>query len=144
VQAAQQQQQIQKDYFDKHHGVRNIKEFHTDQQVWITNMKRGGKILGKADTPRSYWIETNLGSIRRNATHLRALPAKPDDILTDTASESGDSELEDTQSNTSSQEQQATTDDDMVPHEQPQPPGTPPPRQTRCGRTINTPGRYKL
>lgn len=56
--------------YDRRHGVRNRPEFQPSQRVWITDLKRAGTVLNKAETPCSYWIGTDQGIIRRSAKFL--------------------------------------------------------------------------
>ncbi|XP_064470230.1 uncharacterized protein K02A2.6-like [Ornithodoros turicata] len=56
--------------FNRRHSVREREEFQPQQKVWVTDLKRHGTILSVADTPRSYWVITDQGTVRRNAKHL--------------------------------------------------------------------------
>ena len=56
--------------FDKRHKVKELSPLHTGDQVWIKDYGEG-VVQQKADTPRSYQLETPDGGIlRRNRRHL--------------------------------------------------------------------------
>ena len=62
--------------FDERHGVRLQKHLDEGQRVWIPDMKREGKVVGPAETPRSYIIESEGGRLRRNRRDIAILPKK--------------------------------------------------------------------
>lgn len=66
----------QKQDFDRHHGVRDLPLLDDDTDVWLVDLQRQGVVSGQADEPRSYWVQTNGESVRRNRTHLVALPKR--------------------------------------------------------------------
>ena len=39
-------------------------------RVWTTDCKKYGLVVGKSDTPRSYFVQTLDGRLRRNRRHL--------------------------------------------------------------------------
>ena len=43
--------------------------------VHIKDMGTTGTIAGAAETPRSYWVETENGTVRRNRSHVNPIPA---------------------------------------------------------------------
>ena len=56
--------------FDKRHKAKELSPLHTGDQVWIKDYGEG-IVQQKADTPRSYQVETPDGGIqRRNRRHL--------------------------------------------------------------------------
>ena len=56
--------------FDKRHKAKELLPLHTGDQVWIKDYGEGA-VQQKADTPRSYQVETPDGGIlRRNRRHL--------------------------------------------------------------------------
>ena len=69
----------QKYYFDKRHRVLPIPELPKDAEVWVTtrDQQQPGRVISPADTPRSYWVGTQSGQIRRNRQHLRNKPSAP-------------------------------------------------------------------
>lgn len=56
--------------FDRRHKARELSTLDKGQNVWITDKREYGRVLEKAETPRSYIIETNNGTVRRNRFHL--------------------------------------------------------------------------
>ena len=66
----------QKHDFDKRHRVQELPELATGTQVWIgpADAKRRGRVLGKAETPRSYIVQTDKKDCRRNRSHLTPIP----------------------------------------------------------------------
>ncbi|UYV60281.1 K02A2.6-like [Cordylochernes scorpioides] len=64
------QREKQKYYFDRAKGVRELPPLDVNDRVWLTDLKTPGVIISKADTPRSYMVDTPRGSVRRNRFHL--------------------------------------------------------------------------
>lgn len=69
--------EAQKRDFDKRHNARELSVLQKGDNVWITDKREYGRLLDKADTPRSYVIQTSNGQIRRNRFHL--IPAYQND-----------------------------------------------------------------
>ncbi|UYV75520.1 K02A2.6-like [Cordylochernes scorpioides] len=46
----------------------------SDTSVWIRDQGVEGKVLHKSQEPRSYWVQTPQGKVRRNRLHLTRLP----------------------------------------------------------------------
>jgi len=44
------------------------------QAVWISKSQQPATVLGKANTPRSYMVQTGAKQLRRNKAHLRPQP----------------------------------------------------------------------
>lgn len=65
----------QKKDYDRRHGVRDLAELSDGTEVWIIDLQRKGIVQGRPAEPRSYWVETDESSVRRNRTHLIPLPA---------------------------------------------------------------------
>ncbi|UYV62759.1 K02A2.6-like [Cordylochernes scorpioides] len=64
------QREKQKYYFDRAKGVRELPPLDVNDRVWLMDLKTPGVIISKADTPRSYMVDTPRGSVRRNRFHL--------------------------------------------------------------------------
>ncbi|UYV63681.1 SETMAR [Cordylochernes scorpioides] len=60
----------QKYYFYRAKGVRELPPLDVNDRVWLTDLKTPGVIISKADTPRSYMVDTPRGRVRRNRFHL--------------------------------------------------------------------------
>ena len=75
--------EIYTSYHDKHNGVKSLPDLHpgdivkvkTDEEKrWLET----GKVIEKANTPRSYQVKTPNGNIiRRNRRHLMKTPTRP-------------------------------------------------------------------
>lgn len=57
-------------YYNRRHAVRPLPPLEPRQRVWITGLCCRGTVLNEADTPRSYWVRTQTGIIRRNRRFL--------------------------------------------------------------------------
>ena len=64
----------QKTWYDRRHGVRDLKELTVGDKVWITDLRRTGIIKGKSGEPRSYIVDTEKRTVRRNRFHLIPFP----------------------------------------------------------------------
>ena len=64
----------QKRNFDKRHKVHEMKTLSSGTTVFITDMKCRGKVIQRANTPRSYMVDTPTAVVRRNRSHLRIIP----------------------------------------------------------------------
>ncbi|XP_049268799.1 uncharacterized protein K02A2.6-like [Rhipicephalus sanguineus] len=62
--------QRQERNYNHRRGVRRLLVLNPGQQVWIKDLKRRGAVLRRADSPRSYWIQCETGTVRRNRRHL--------------------------------------------------------------------------
>ncbi|GBM95167.1 hypothetical protein AVEN_199151-1 [Araneus ventricosus] len=51
--------------------VKDLEELEPGQVVWITDQRSYGSLKAKHASPRSYWVGTPRGIIRRNCFHLR-------------------------------------------------------------------------
>lgn len=60
----------QKANFDRRHKARELSTLQPGQPVWISDKREYGKIVKKAEEPRSYIVETQKGTVRRNRFHL--------------------------------------------------------------------------
>ncbi|XP_054281249.1 uncharacterized protein K02A2.6-like [Macrosteles quadrilineatus] len=60
--------------FDKRHGASGLSELEVGSMVWITDLRRHGKVVRKLNEPRSYLVETDKRTIRRNRKFLVPVP----------------------------------------------------------------------
>ena len=87
----QQSKLRQKAYFDTRHRARGLPELNSGDGVWVRDTREKGTILQAADTPRSYYVDMGMRTIRRNRRDLTAThssghaPAEP--VLPDTEDE---------------------------------------------------------
>ena len=56
--------------FNLRHRATNLPTLHRGDSVWIRDQDSQGTILAKASQPRSYIVETNHGTVRRNRSAL--------------------------------------------------------------------------
>lgn len=68
-----QQRQKQKEYFDQHHGVKQLPQLEPGDTVWVSDRQERGAVEEQVG-PRSYDVETPSGSYRRNRKNLISLP----------------------------------------------------------------------
>ena len=71
--------EYQKRIFDNRHKVQEMKPLSTGTTVFITDMKCRGKFVQKANTPRSYLVNTSTAVVRTNRSQLRTIPDNPVD-----------------------------------------------------------------
>ncbi|UYV69063.1 K02A2.6-like [Cordylochernes scorpioides] len=60
-----------KSRYDRRCGATDMEELSEGDTVWITDMRTWGVVKQKASTPRSYLVDTPVGTLRRNRFHLR-------------------------------------------------------------------------
>ncbi|KAK8772589.1 hypothetical protein V5799_024166 [Amblyomma americanum] len=133
----------QKRYFDKRHAARSLPRLSAGNRVWLKDKGAPGTILRPSQTPRSYWVGTDKGAVRRNRRHLLLLPETGDDDSVPSAVQRDHH-----------QEEIDVTPKPQVPELPAKLPATTPVkyaghasettghrRTTRCGRIIKTPKR---
>ncbi|XP_061906727.1 uncharacterized protein K02A2.6-like isoform X2 [Entelurus aequoreus] len=59
--------------YNQRHRVRVLPQLQSGQEVWLPKENKHGTVVQKASTPRSYIINTEEGSLRRNRTHMRPI-----------------------------------------------------------------------
>ncbi|UYV83983.1 K02A2.6-like [Cordylochernes scorpioides] len=60
-----------KSRYDRRCGATDMEELSEGDTVWITDMRIWGIVKQKASTPRSYMVDTPVGTVRQNRFHLR-------------------------------------------------------------------------
>ncbi|UYV84530.1 K02A2.6-like, partial [Cordylochernes scorpioides] len=60
-----------KSRYDRRCGATDMEELSEGDTVWIADMRTWGIVKQKASTPRSYMVDTPVGTLRRNRFHLR-------------------------------------------------------------------------
>ena len=68
-----EQRRKQKEYFDHHHGVKELPLLEPGDLVWVSDRQETGAV-GEQVGPRSYDIETPSGLFRWNRRNLITLP----------------------------------------------------------------------
>ncbi|KAL7830876.1 hypothetical protein SRHO_G00303780 [Serrasalmus rhombeus] len=71
--------------YNQQHRARNLHKLVPGQDVWITDQKATGAVIGSHATPRSYLVEGPHGVIRRNHHLLIAMQPSPEQISGGTA-----------------------------------------------------------
>ncbi|KAM7291848.1 uncharacterized protein ISCGN_028419 [Ixodes scapularis] len=61
--------------FNRRHVAKKLRPLATGEDVSVTDVQCGAKVLNKAQRPRSYVVETPRGVLQRNRKHL--VPYKP-------------------------------------------------------------------
>lgn len=67
----------QRKAYGARHRARELPTLEPGQRVWIRSAKTTGTVQSSSTTPRSYNVETESGTLRRNRAQLTALP-EPD------------------------------------------------------------------
>ncbi|XP_014261398.1 uncharacterized protein K02A2.6-like [Cimex lectularius] len=60
-------------HYDKRHGAKDLSQLQCGEFVWITDLKRHGKIV-KVMNQRSYLVQTSMSIVRRNRFNLIPAP----------------------------------------------------------------------
>ena len=62
----------QKSNYDHCHAVHPLPTIPDNTKIWITTEDRqtSGQVVSSADAPRSYVVQANIGTVRRNRHHL--------------------------------------------------------------------------
>lgn len=63
-----------KQYYDKCHRARSFKHLRTNQNMWVKDQRKTDIVQSESKFPRSYYVQTDQGVIRRNLRVLSALP----------------------------------------------------------------------
>ncbi|XP_037505811.1 uncharacterized protein K02A2.6 [Rhipicephalus sanguineus] len=86
--------QRQRRNFNRRHAAKDLPALSPNTRVWVRDLKCEGEITQQADTPRSYWVQTERGHVRRNRKMLVPLPASqkkaqplPSSLFSDTDDE---------------------------------------------------------
>ena len=68
----------QKDNYDTHHRAHGRPDLSDGSEVWVAGGGDGdpvpGQVMRSADTPRSYFVSTPSGQVRRSSRHLVTIP----------------------------------------------------------------------
>ena len=64
----------QKVVYDTRHRTKSLHKLNPGDSVWIKDLNRSGTVISEADIPRSYFISTPNGNIRRNRVYLNKIP----------------------------------------------------------------------
>ena len=117
-------------YYNKRHAVKDAQTLKTNEQVYIKDLQKMGKITAQHHNPRSYIISTGQGNVRRNRTHL--VPIQDKVVTADHSNPQ-----QNTDATTQSTPVQKTMDKTVQP-------GHNATTYTRSGRAIQMPDRLNL
>ena len=75
-----QYKQQQEAHYNRCHRTQPLLSIPNDKQVWVKTEthKDLGKVISPADTPKSYMVETDSGTVRHNRQHLTVIPERTD------------------------------------------------------------------
>ncbi|UYV82775.1 K02A2.6-like [Cordylochernes scorpioides] len=158
----------QKRLYDKRHDVHSLPPLQQGDSVWIRDQRVEGTVLHKSEEPRSYWVQTPQGKVRRNRLHLTPLPKMGSTMDASEDGQRQEQRNEETPTSTSTwlsrrckddQEQEteedcptptasSTRDGRMQRDNQDQDPEKSPPSMpavhTRYGRAVKIPRRWRI
>jgi hypothetical protein len=64
--------------FGRRHKAKELPALTSGDRVWVKDLSRPATVAQRVDNnPRSFWVRTNQGTIRRNRAGLVKLPNKP-------------------------------------------------------------------
>ena len=135
--------------YDRRHSSQVLRELQPGDAVWVRDQSRFGQVVGKAEQPRSYHIQTNQGMVRRNRSALVALQKQPsttpqqdppEDVYAEMPQENQVWEPGASSSPPGDQQVARGRQRDS----QPSTPGSPPEMRTRSGRLVKPPPRLSL
>ena len=115
-----------KSNFDKRHSTHNLTDLRQGDEVWIKDRNETGSVMENGNHERSFVISTPKGTFTRNRIQLSKLPSKLDDSVPSDDITSSSVSAPDNSA------KPATTPDTSGDS-----------RQTRCGRKIMPPIRYR-
>ena len=133
----------QRQSFNQRIRAKELPDLTNGDSVWIRDQDRLGKIQGRTQHPRSFIIETEKGTLRRNRSALvKAEPQSPSKVEKQTTftSTARDHAVQDTEEMTGPSKLPCTT------AETPMPPACSQtaPLQTSSGRIVKSPDRLDL
>ncbi|UYV80387.1 K02A2.6-like [Cordylochernes scorpioides] len=132
----------QKRLYDKRHDVHSLPPLQQGDSVWVRDQRVKGKVLHKSEEPRSYWVQTPQGKVRRNRLHLTPLPK-----MGSTMDASEDDQEQETEEDCPTQTASSTRDGRMQRDNQDQDPEkslpSMPAVHTRYGRAVKIPRSVK-
>ncbi|UYV83042.1 K02A2.6-like [Cordylochernes scorpioides] len=83
----EQRKMAQKTAFDRRHATTKKAELIAGEKVWVKDLRAWGSVLEKASAPRSYIVETPVGTYRRNSLLLASSQQQVDPSETSPDSE---------------------------------------------------------
>ncbi|UYV80016.1 hypothetical protein LAZ67_18001431, partial [Cordylochernes scorpioides] len=133
----------QKRLYDKRHDVHSLPLLQQGDSVWVRDQRVKGKVLHKSEEPRSYWVQTPQGKVRRNRLHLTPLPKMGNTM--DASEDDQDDQEQETEEDCPTPTASSTRDGRMQRDNQDQDPEkslpSMPAVHTRYGRAVKIPRR---
>ncbi|UYV72289.1 K02A2.6-like, partial [Cordylochernes scorpioides] len=83
----EQRKMAQKTAFDRRHAATKKAELIAGEKVWVKDLRAWGSAIEKASAPRSYIVETPVGTYRRNSLLLASFQQQVDPSETSPDSE---------------------------------------------------------
>ncbi|KAL1447100.1 hypothetical protein MTO96_044383, partial [Rhipicephalus appendiculatus] len=133
--------------FNRRHAARTLRPLQAGERVWVQDVNSPAIILGPAQRPHSYVVETPTGVLQRNRKHLVPTTGQPGE---NTASPPATPAAAQTETTTPSRpaDEPSRSEADQAAQDQPQhstsstekPRGSTP-RVSRFGRRIHRPKR---
>lgn len=74
IQKQNQRKIRQMEWYNKRHRTQDLSPLEIGASVWITDLRKYGKVVGLSKEPRSYLIKSNNKTYRRNRWHLIPAP----------------------------------------------------------------------
>ncbi|XP_030828454.1 uncharacterized protein K02A2.6-like [Strongylocentrotus purpuratus] len=130
--------------YNRRHDSRELPELQPGDSVWIRDQSRYGKVTQKAQQPRSYHVQTELGTVRRNRRALIAVQGQPTKTRVPESSMSNDPERPDDSDESDSTGSQRNQ---QINRKQPEGASTPTAAtetRTRSGRLVKPPKRLSM
>ena len=66
--------------FNTRHNAKPLPSIEPGTKVFVKDLQRLGKVIEAASTPRSYKVETQTSTIRRNRAHLTPMPNQQEQL----------------------------------------------------------------
>eukprot|EP00057_Strongylocentrotus_purpuratus_P018713 XP_011673187.1 PREDICTED: uncharacterized protein K02A2.6-like [Strongylocentrotus purpuratus] len=130
--------------YNRRHDSRELPELQPGDSVWIRDQSRYGKVTQKAQQPRSYHVQTEHGTVRRNRRALIAVQGQPTKTRVPESSMSNDPERPDDSDESDSTGSQRNQ---QINRKQPEGASTPTAAtetRTRSGRLVKPPKRLSM
>ena len=130
--------------YNRRHDSRELPELQPGDSVWIRDQSRYGKVTQKAQQPRSYHVQTEHGTVRRNRRALIAVQGQPTNTRVPESSMSNDPESPDDSDESDSTGSQRNQ---QINWKQPEGASTPTAvteTRTRSGRLVKPPKRLSM
>ena len=136
----------QMENYNRRHSSQELPDLQPGDTVWVRDQSRFGEVVGNAQQPKSYHVQTNQGIVRRNRSALVALQGQPPTtpqqcppvrVYAEMPEENRAGEPEAPMSPPRAQQVTRGRQGDPMP-------GAPPETRTRSGRLVKQPQRLSI